>query len=125
MLQGLSGLSQAQGGLTNPLLYYTYYTQVCITPANDCPCSILTILTSPDGGSHAGSAAKVVGESCAATSCAASGEQQPLADGQRPPLPPQTGRCAQSEAGPGRRKKLAKLDQISNDHTPLQVVAYT
>ena len=28
MLQGLSGLSQAQGGLTNPLLYYTYYTQV-------------------------------------------------------------------------------------------------
>ena len=28
MLQGLSGLSQAQGGVTNPLLYYTYYTQV-------------------------------------------------------------------------------------------------
>ena len=28
MLQGLSGLSQAQGGLSNPLLYYTYYTQV-------------------------------------------------------------------------------------------------
>ena len=30
MLQGLSGLSQAQGGLTNPLLYYTYYTQVLL-----------------------------------------------------------------------------------------------
>ena len=30
MLQGLSGLSQAQGGLTNPLLYYTYYTQVSL-----------------------------------------------------------------------------------------------
>jgi len=28
MLQGLSGLSQAQGGLSNPLLYYTYYTQM-------------------------------------------------------------------------------------------------
>jgi len=28
MLQGLSGLSQAQGGVTNPLLYYTYYTQM-------------------------------------------------------------------------------------------------
>ena len=30
MLQGLSGLSQAQGGLSNPLLYYTYYTQVTV-----------------------------------------------------------------------------------------------
>ena len=33
MLQGLSGLSQAQGGLSNPLLYYTYYTQVLPLPA--------------------------------------------------------------------------------------------
>ena len=32
MLQGLSGLSQAQGGLSNPLLYYTYYTQVTVPP---------------------------------------------------------------------------------------------
>ena len=34
MLQGLSGLSQAQGGVTNPLLYYTYYTQVKYTTFN-------------------------------------------------------------------------------------------
>ena len=58
MLQGLSGLSQAQGGLTNPLLYYTYYTQVPPTAIPDSVSNTL-LLFSPDGGCHAGAAAEV------------------------------------------------------------------
>ena len=46
MLQGLSGLSQAQGGLTNPLLYYTYYTQV--TSSLQCTYFDHLLLTDPD-----------------------------------------------------------------------------
>ena len=57
MLQGLSGLSQAQGGVTNPLLYYTYYTQVGSYITYNIGDSI-TIESSPDGGRDASAAAE-------------------------------------------------------------------